>query len=81
MLIYSPLDQFSPRRLISNLQYSKKHRNKASGHRFYCLMYVRGYVSHQDKLTRLTWKQDFAFDELQDSRIPASSLRRRHCMC
>lgn len=81
MPIYPPLDQFSPRRLISNLQYSKKHRKKASGHEFYCLMYLRGYVSHQDKLTRLTWKQDFAFEELQDSRIPAFSLRRRHCKC
>lgn len=69
MPIYSPPDQFSPRRLISNLQHSKKHRNKVSGHRFYCLMNVRGFISHQDKLTRLTWKQDLAFEELQDSRI------------
>lgn len=34
-------NQFSPRRLISNLQYSKKHRNKASGQEFYSLVCVR----------------------------------------
>lgn len=27
------------------------------------------------------WPGNFAFQELQDSRIPASSLRRRHCKC
>lgn len=60
MPIYSPLDQFSPRRSVSNLQHSKKHRNKPSGQGFYCLMYVRGFVSHQDKFTRLTRKLCFS---------------------
>lgn len=41
MPIYSPLDRFSPRRLISNLQYSQKHRTKPSGQEFYSLMYGR----------------------------------------
>ena len=48
---YSPLDRFSPRGSISNLQYSTKHRNKASGRKFCSLAYVMRYISHQARLT------------------------------